>query len=77
MHIGIDVNNSASLCDYDDVWRIFSCRRYTCDNHSINDGICDTGIDEIAVEEVRNVCKHSLETLLRVSSEAQVGIYDG
>jgi len=34
--------------------------------------VLERGIDEIAVEEVRNVCKHSLETLLRVSSEAQV-----
>jgi len=34
--------------------------------------VLERGIDEIAVEEVRKVCEHSLETLLRVSSEAQV-----
>ena len=33
--------------------------------------ILERGIDEIAVEEVRNVCKKSLDTLQRVSSEAQ------
>ena len=32
--------------------------------------ILERGIDEIAVEEVRNVCSKSLETLQRVSSEA-------
>jgi len=34
--------------------------------------ILERGIEEIAVEEVRKVCQHSLETLLRVSSEAAV-----
>ena len=34
--------------------------------------VLERGIDEIAVEEVRKVCQHSLETLHRVSSEAQV-----
>ena len=34
--------------------------------------VLERGIEEIAVEEVRKVCQHSLETLLRVSSEAQV-----
>jgi elongation factor 3 len=34
--------------------------------------VLERGIDEIAVEEVRKVCQHSLETLQRVSSEAQV-----
>lgn len=34
--------------------------------------VLERGIEEIAVEEVRKVCEHSLETLLRVSSEAQV-----
>ena len=57
-----------TLCTYVS----FSCRHCTSDHHSLNDGIYDTGIDEIAVEEVRNVCKHALETLLRVSAEAQV-----
>mmetsp|Transcript_289 Transcript_289/g.522 ORF Transcript_289/g.522 Transcript_289/m.522 type:complete len:1021 (+) Transcript_289:82-3144(+) len=33
--------------------------------------VLERGIEEIAVEEVRKVCEHSLETLLRVSSEAQ------
>tara|TARA_X000000950_G_scaffold272441_1_gene354995 strand:+ start:262 stop:3324 length:3063 start_codon:yes stop_codon:yes gene_type:complete len=32
--------------------------------------VLERGIDEIAVEEVRNVCSKSLETLQRVSSEA-------
>ena len=32
--------------------------------------VLERGIDEIAVEEVRKVCQHSLDTLLRVSSEA-------
>ncbi len=32
--------------------------------------ILERGIDEIAVEEVRKVCENSLNTLLRVSSEA-------
>jgi elongation factor 3 len=32
--------------------------------------ILERGIDEIAVEEVRKVCQHSLDTLQRVSSEA-------
>ncbi len=32
--------------------------------------ILERGIDEIAIEEVRNVCSKSLETLQRVSSEA-------
>ena len=32
--------------------------------------ILEKGIDEIAVEEVRKVCQHSLDTLLRVSNEA-------
>lgn len=34
--------------------------------------VLERGIEEIAVEEVRGVCRHSLETLLRVSSEAAV-----
>lgn len=34
--------------------------------------ILDRGIEEIAVEEVRKVCQDSLNTLLRVSSEAAV-----
>jgi elongation factor 3 len=32
--------------------------------------ILERGIDEISIEEVRKVCQHSLDTLLRVSSEA-------
>lgn len=32
--------------------------------------VLERGIDEIAIEEVRNVCSKSLETLQRVSSEA-------
>jgi len=32
--------------------------------------VLERGIDEIAVEEVRKVCQHSLDTLLRVSNEA-------
>ena len=32
--------------------------------------VLERGIDEIAVEEVRKVCQHSLDTLQRVSSEA-------
>jgi len=34
--------------------------------------VLERGIDEIAVEEVRKVCQDSLNTLLRVSAEAQV-----
>jgi len=34
--------------------------------------VLERGIEEIAVEEVRKVCEHSLETLQRVSSEAQI-----
>lgn len=34
--------------------------------------VLERGIDEIAVEEVRKVCSHSLETLQRVASEAAV-----
>lgn len=34
--------------------------------------VLERGIDEIAVDEVRKVCQHSLETLERVSSEADV-----
>jgi elongation factor 3 len=34
--------------------------------------VLERGIEEIAVEEVRNVCQHSIDTLSRVSSEAQV-----
>lgn len=34
--------------------------------------VLERGIEEIAVEEVRKVCQHSLDTLLRVSSEAAV-----
>lgn len=34
--------------------------------------LLERGIDEIAVEEVRKVCQNSLDTLLRVSSEAAV-----
>lgn len=34
--------------------------------------VLERGIEEIAVDEVRKVCEHSLETLLRVSSEAAV-----
>ena len=34
--------------------------------------VLERGIDEIAVDEVRKVCQHSLETLERVSSEASV-----
>jgi len=34
--------------------------------------VLERGIEEIAVEEVRKVCETSLETLLRVSAEAQV-----
>ena len=33
--------------------------------------VLERGIDEIAVEEVRKVCQHSLDTLLRVSNEAR------
>jgi len=33
--------------------------------------VLEKGIEEIAVEEVRKVCEHALETLQRVSSEAQ------
>jgi hypothetical protein len=33
--------------------------------------VLERGIEEIAVEEVRKVCEHALETLLRVSAEAQ------
>ena len=32
--------------------------------------VLERGIDEISIEEVRKVCQHSLDTLLRVSSEA-------
>lgn len=32
--------------------------------------VLERGIDEIAIEEVRKVCQHSLDTLQRVSSEA-------
>jgi elongation factor 3 len=32
--------------------------------------VLERGIDEIAVEEVRKVCQHSLDTLYRVSAEA-------
>ena len=34
--------------------------------------ILERGIEEIAVDEVRKVCEHSLETLARVSAEADV-----
>ena len=34
--------------------------------------LLERGIDEIAVEEVRKVCQNSLDTLLRISSEAAV-----
>ena len=34
--------------------------------------LLERGIDEIAVEEVRKVCQNSLDTLLRVSSEAAI-----
>jgi elongation factor 3 len=34
--------------------------------------VLERGIDEIAVEEVRKVCSHSLETLQRVAGEAAV-----
>ena len=34
--------------------------------------VLERGIEEIAVEEVRKVCEHSLETLLRVAGDAQV-----
>lgn len=34
--------------------------------------VLERGIEEIAVEEVRKVCEHSLETLHRVAGEAQV-----
>lgn len=34
--------------------------------------VLERGIEEIAVEEVRKVCQHSLDTLQRVSSEADV-----
>ena len=34
--------------------------------------VLERGIDEIAVEEVRKVCQHSLDTLQRVSNEADV-----
>ena len=44
--------------------------RTAAEFYSILKPVLERGIDEIAIEEVRNVCSKSLETLERVASEA-------